>query len=224
MQTLTQKTIFLNTEVAISYKTSKQNINSTKNYHADELIENIHYFYDYEQTKGGRQRVIKWTLEGVYMLGFFIKSPKAKEYRKKVAKLLREQTQARFKTLSDENLRLNSLNHHQKIGYKSQLAQQKEKYENKIKALKYDLENKKELSFKRKLSKEELLELRKILAKDYNMLCFKEWEFEFLAEKIALESTKMTTWDAVVKKLKQSLDYWQNYEEYEEKWRKILRR
>ncbi|EAK5617276.1 hypothetical protein C0W21_03735 [Campylobacter coli] len=224
MQTLTQKTIFLNTEVAISYKTSKQNINSTKNYHADELIENIHYFYDYEQTKGGRQRVIKWTLEGVYMLGFFIKSPKAKEYRKKVAKLLREQTQARFKTLSDENLRLNSLNHHQKIGYKSQLAQQKEKYENKIKALQYDLENKKELSFKRKLSKEELLELRKILAKDYDIVCFKEWEFEFLAEKIALESTRMTTWDAVVKKLKQSLDYWQNYEEYEEKWRKILRR
>ncbi|EAH5120800.1 hypothetical protein E8O55_08515 [Campylobacter coli] len=224
MQTLTQKTIFLNTEVAISYKTSKQNINSTKNYHADELIENIHYFYDYEQTKGGRQRVIKWTLEGVYMLGFFIKSPKAKEYRKKVAKLLREQTQARFKTLSDENLRLNSLNHHQKIGYKSQLAQQKEKYENKIKALQYDLEKKKELSFKRKLSKEELLELRKILARDYGMICIKEWEFEFLAEKIALESTKMTTWDAVVKKLKQSLDYWQNYEEYEEKWRKILRR
>ncbi|MGI7226818.1 hypothetical protein ACNGCQ_07740 [Campylobacter coli] len=224
MQTLTQKTIFLNTEVAISYKTSKQNINSTKNYHADELIENIHYFYDYAQTKGGRQRVIKWTLEGVYMLGFFIKSPKAKEYRKKVAKLLREQTQARFKSLSDENLRLNSLNHHQKIGYKSQLAQQKEKYENKIKALKYDLENKKELSFKRKLSQKELLELRKILARDYGILCIKEWEFEFLAEKIALESTRMTTWDAVVKKLKQSLDYWQNYEEYEEKWRKILRR
>ncbi|EAB5338405.1 hypothetical protein ACNGFP_08270 [Campylobacter coli] len=224
MQTLTQKTIFLNTEVAISYKTSKQNINSTKNYHADELIENIHYFYDYEQTKGGRQRVIKWTLEGVYMLGFFIKSPKAKEYRKKVAKLLREQTQARFKSLSDENLRLNSLNHHQKIGYKSQLKQQKEKYENKIKALQYDLEHKKELSFKRKLSKEELLELRKILARDYGMICIKEWEFEFLAEKIALESTKMTTWDAVVKKLKQNLDYWQNYEEYEEKWRKILRR
>ncbi|WP_079861257.1 hypothetical protein, partial [Campylobacter jejuni] len=195
-----------------------------KNYHADELIENIHYFYDYEQTKGGRQRVIKWTLEGVYMLGFFIKSPKAKEYRKKVAKLLREQTQARFKTLSDENLRLNSLNHHQKIGYKSQLKQQKEKYENKIKALQYDLEHKNELSFKRKLSKEELLELRKILAKDYNMLCFKEWEFEFLAEKIALESTKITTWDAVVKKLKQTLDYWQNYDEYEEKWKKILRR
>ncbi|EKD4562357.1 phage regulatory protein [Campylobacter coli] len=146
------------------------------------------------------------------------------QMKEKLRSLEQEQEKARFKTLSDENLRLNSLNHHQKIGYKSQLAQQKEKYENKIKALKYDLENKNELSFKRKLSQKELLELRKILARDYGMICIKEWEFEFLAEKIALESTRMTTWDAVVKKLKQSLDYWQNYEEYEEKWRKILRR
>ncbi|EIY7059889.1 phage regulatory protein [Campylobacter coli] len=146
------------------------------------------------------------------------------QMKEKLRSLEQEQEKARFKTLSDENQRLNSLNHNQKLGYKSQLKQQKEKYENKIKALKYDLEHKKELSFKRKLSKEELLELRKILARDYGMICIKEWEFEFLAEKIALESTKMTTWDAVVKKLKQSLDYWQNYEEYEEKWRKILRR
>ncbi|MHC2030835.1 antA/AntB antirepressor family protein [Campylobacter coli] len=121
----------------------------------------------------------------------------------------------RLKNLEAEQMQ--KLAFHQSLGYKSQLKQQKEKYENKIKALQYDLEHKKELSFKRKLSKEELLELRKILAKDYDMLCIKEWEFEFLAEKIALESTKMTTWDAVVKKLKQSLDYWQNYEEYEEK-------
>ncbi|EII0244124.1 phage regulatory protein, partial [Campylobacter coli] len=146
------------------------------------------------------------------------------QMKEKLRSLEQEQEKARFKSLSDENQRLNSLNHNQKLGYKSQLKQQKEKYENKIKALKYDLEHKKELSFKRKLSKEELLELRKILARDYGMICIKEWEFEFLAEKIALESTKMTTWDAVVKKLKQSLDYWQNYEEYEEKWRKILRR
>ncbi|EOJ2617811.1 BRO-N domain-containing protein [Campylobacter coli] len=211
---------FLNTEVAYNYAVDNTTIMSHKNLHSDELIENIHYFYDYEQTKGGRQRVIKWTLEGVYMLGFFIKSPKAKEYRKKVAKLLREQTQARFKTLSDENLRLNSLNHHQKIGYKSQLAQQKEKYENKIKALQYDLEHKNELSFKRKLSKEELLELRKILARDYGMICIKEWEMSLVAEKIG----KDTVFEAVLNKLEKELDYWQNYEEYEEKWRKILRR
>ncbi|ENT9901536.1 hypothetical protein ACFBCN_001006 [Campylobacter coli] len=207
-------------QVASFYEVTKNSIAKHFLRNADELIENIHYFYDYEQTKGGRQRVIKWTLEGVYMLGFFIKSPKAKEYRKKVAKLLREQTQARFKSLSDENLRLNSLNHHQKIGYKSQLAQQKEKYENKIKALQYDLEKKKELSFKRKLSKEELLELRKILAKDYGILCIKEWEMSLVAEKIG----KDTVFEAVLNKLEKELKYWQNYEEYEEKWKKILRK
>ncbi|EKE4799432.1 phage regulatory protein, partial [Campylobacter coli] len=141
------------------------------------------------------------------------------QMKEKLRSLEQEQEKARFKSLSDENQRLNSLNHHQKIGYKSQLAQQKEKYENKIKALQYDLEKKKELSFKRKLSKEELLELRKILARDYGILCIKEWEMSLVAEKIG----KDTVFEAVVKKLKQSLDYWQNYEEYEEKWRKILR-
>ncbi|EAJ1376553.1 phage regulatory protein [Campylobacter coli] len=142
------------------------------------------------------------------------------QMKEKLRSLEQEQEKARFKSLSDENQRLNSLNHHQKIGYKSQLAQQKEKYENKIKALKYDLENKKELSFKRKLSKEELLELRKILAKDYGILCIKEWEMSLVAEKIG----KDTVFEAVLNKLEKELKYWQNYEEYEEKWRKILRR
>ncbi|EAH6799143.1 Rha family transcriptional regulator [Campylobacter coli] len=142
------------------------------------------------------------------------------QMKEKLRSLEQEQEKARFKTLSDENLRLNSLNHHQKIGYKSQLAQQKEKYENKIKALKYDLEKKKELSFKRKLSKEELLELRKILARDYGILCIKEWEMSLVAEKIG----KDTVFEAVLNKLEKELKYWQNYEEYEEKWKKILRR
>ncbi|EFS2322228.1 phage regulatory protein [Campylobacter coli] len=142
------------------------------------------------------------------------------QMKEKLRSLEQEQEKARFKSLSDENLRLNSLNHHQKIGYKSQLAQQKEKYENKIKALQYDLEKKKELSFKRKLSQKELLELRKILARDYGILCIKEWEMSLVAEKIG----KDTVFEAVVKKLEKELDYWQNYEEYEEKWRKILRR
>ncbi|EGD3450258.1 Rha family transcriptional regulator [Campylobacter coli] len=108
----------------------------------------------------------------------------------------------------------------QSLGYKSQLKQQKEHYENKIKALKYDLEKKKELSFKRKLSEKELLELRKILARDYGILCMKEWEMSLVAEKIG----KDTVFEAVLNKLEKELNYWQNYEEYEEKWRKILRR
>ncbi|HEE6700459.1 TPA: hypothetical protein R7160_000684 [Campylobacter jejuni subsp. jejuni] len=215
---ITSNLIFTNEQVAINYGlTTGSTIAKHLRTHNDEFIENTHYFLVENSFKN---KTIKWTLEGVYMLGFFIKSPKAKEYRKKVAKLLREQTQARFKTLSDENLRLNSLNHHQKIGYKSQLKQQKEHYENKIKALKYDLENKKELSFKRKLSQKELLELRKILAKDYGILCIKEWEMSLVAEKIG----KNLVFEAVLNKLEKELNYWQNYEEYEEKWRKILRR
>ncbi|ELP9503851.1 phage regulatory protein [Campylobacter coli] len=141
------------------------------------------------------------------------------QMKEKLRSLEQEQEKARFKSLSDENQRLNSLNHHQKIGYKSQLAQQKEKYENKIKALQYDLEHKKELSFKRKLSQKELLELRKILARDYGILCIKEWEMSLVAEKIG----KNLVFETVLNKLEKELNYWQNYEEYEEKWKKILR-
>ncbi|EPS5657809.1 Rha family transcriptional regulator [Campylobacter coli] len=163
----------------------------------------------------------KLTRDAFSLLVMGFTGEKAYKWKVEFIKAFNEM-EKRLKNLEAEQMQ--KLAFRQSLGYKSQLAQQKEKYENKIKALKYDLEHKKELSFKRKLSKEELLELRKILARDYGILCIKEWEFEFLAEKIALESTKMTTWDAVVKKLKQSLDYWQNYEEYEEKWKKILRR
>ncbi len=124
----------------------------------------------------------------------------------------------RLKNIEAEQMQ--KLAFRQSLGYKSQLKQQKEHYENKIKALQYDLEKKKELSFKRKLSKEELLELRKILARDYGILCIKEWEMSLVAEKIG----KDTVFEAVLKKLEKELDYWQNYEEYEEKWKKILRR
>ncbi|EGH4499344.1 TPA: antA/AntB antirepressor family protein [Campylobacter jejuni] len=123
----------------------------------------------------------------------------------------------RLKNLEQEKMQ--KLAFHQSLGYKSQLKQQKEKYENKIKALKYDLENKKELSFKRKLSQKELLELRKILAKDYGILCIKEWEMSLVAEKIG----KNLVFETVLNKLEKELNYWQNYEEYEEKWKKILR-
>ncbi|EAH7332325.1 antA/AntB antirepressor family protein [Campylobacter coli] len=181
------------------------------------FIENQDYIIELVYTKGRPRKEYYVTLDMAKELCMVENNEKGRQARRYFI-----ECEKRLKNLEQEKMQ--KLAFRQSLGYKSQLKQQKEHYENKIKALKYDLENKNELSFKRKLSKEELLELRKILAKDYNMLCFKEWEFEFLAEKIALESTKMTTWDAVVKKLKQSLDYWQNYEEYEEKWRKILRR
>ncbi|EAH7294917.1 phage antirepressor Ant [Campylobacter coli] len=181
------------------------------------FIENQDYIIEIVYTKGRPRKEYYVTLDMAKELCMVENNEKGRQARRYFI-----ECEKRLKNLEQEKMQ--KLAFHQSLGYKSQLKQQKEKYENEIKALKYDLEHKNELSFKRKLSKEELLELRKILAKDYDIVCFKEWEFEFLAEKIALESTKMTTWDAVVKKLKQSLDYWQNYEEYEEKWRKILRR
>ncbi|EAJ4970013.1 phage antirepressor Ant [Campylobacter coli] len=181
------------------------------------FIENQDYIIELVYTKGRPRKEYYVTLDMAKELCMVENNEKGRQARRYFI-----ECEKRLKNLEQEKMQ--KLAFHQSLGYKSQLKQQKEHYENKIKALQYDLEKKKELSFKRKLSKEELLELRKILARDYGMICIKEWEFEFLAEKIALESTKMTTWDAVVKKLKQSLDYWQNYEEYEEKWRKILRR
>ncbi|EIU8108936.1 antA/AntB antirepressor family protein [Campylobacter coli] len=182
-----------------------------------DFIENQDYIIELVYTKGRPRKEYYVTLDMAKELCMVENNEKGRQARRYFI-----ECEKRLKNLEQEKMQ--KLAFRQSLGYKSQLKQQKEHYENKIKALQYDLENKNELSFKRKLSKEELLELRKILARDYGMICIKEWEFEFLAEKIALESTRMTTWDAVVKKLKQNLDYWQNYEEYEEKWRKILRR
>ncbi|ECL3058431.1 phage antirepressor Ant [Campylobacter jejuni] len=181
------------------------------------FIENQDYIIELVYTKGRPRKEYYITLDMAKELCMVENNEKGRQARRYFI-----ECEKRLKNLEAEQMQ--KLAFHQSLGYKSQLKQQKEHYENKIKALQYDLEKKKELSFKRKLSQKELLELRKILARDYGMICIKESEFEFLAEKIALESTKMTTWNAVVKKLKQSLDYWQNYDEYEEKWRKILRR
>ncbi|EAI4876684.1 phage antirepressor Ant [Campylobacter coli] len=187
----------------------------------DEFKSSNFKYDSYFDKKSEQRRMINLTRDAFSLLVMGFTGEKAYKWKILFIKAFNEM-EKRLRNIEYE--KHDKLAFRQSLGYKSQLKQQKEKYENKIKALQYDLENKKELSFKRKLRQKELLELRKILARDYGMICIKEWEFEFLAEKIALESTKMTTWDAVVKKLKQSLDYWQNYEEYEEKWRKILRR
>ncbi|EAJ3371755.1 phage antirepressor Ant [Campylobacter coli] len=187
----------------------------------DEFKSSNFKYDSYFDKKSEQRRMINLTRDAFSLLVMGFTGEKAYKWKVEFIKAFNEM-EKRLRNIEYE--KHDKLAFRQSLGYKSQLAQQKEKYENKIKALQYDLEKKKELSFKRKLSKEELLELRKILARDYGILCIKEWEMSLVAEKIALESTKMTTWDAVVKKLKQSLDYWQNYEEYEEKWRKILRR
>ncbi|EHV6715608.1 antA/AntB antirepressor family protein [Campylobacter coli] len=178
-----------------------------------DFIENQDYIIELVYTKGRPRKEYYVTLDMAKELCMVENNEKGRQARRYFI-----ECEKRLKNLEQEKMQ--KLAFHQSLGYKSQLKQQKEHYENKIKALQYDLEKKKELSFKRKLSKEELLELRKILAKDYNMLCIKEWEMSLVAEKIG----KDTVFEAVLNKLEKELKYWQNYEEYEEKWRKILRR
>ncbi|EBF5687518.1 phage antirepressor Ant [Campylobacter coli] len=177
------------------------------------FIENQDYIIELVYTKGRPRKEYYVTLDMAKELCMVENNEKGRQARRYFI-----ECEKRLKNLEQEKMQ--KLAFHQSLGYKSQLKQQKEHYENKIKALKYDLENKNELSFKRKLSKEELLELRKILARDYGILCIKEWEMSLVAEKIG----KDTVFEAVLNKLEKELKYWQNYEEYEEKWRKILRR
>ncbi|EAI9403217.1 antA/AntB antirepressor family protein [Campylobacter coli] len=178
-----------------------------------DFIENQDYIIELVYTKGRPRKEYYVTLDMAKELCMVENNEKGRQARRYFI-----ECEKRLKNLEQEKMQ--KLAFHQSLGYKSQLKQQKEKYENKIKALQYDLEKKKELSFKRKLSKEELLELRKILARDYGILCIKEWEMSLVAEKIG----KDTVFEAVVKKLEKELDYWKNYEKYEEKWKKILRR
>ncbi|EOE2131391.1 antA/AntB antirepressor family protein [Campylobacter coli] len=177
------------------------------------FIENQDYIIELVYTKGRPRKEYYVTLDMAKELCMVENNEKGRQARRYFI-----ECEKRLKNLEQEKMQ--KLAFHQSLGYKSQLKQQKEHYENKIKALKYDLENKKELSFKRKLSKEELLELRKILARDYGMICIKEWEMSLVAEKIG----KDTVFEAVLNKLEKELKYWQNYDEFEEKWKKILRR
>ncbi|EAJ6128476.1 antA/AntB antirepressor family protein [Campylobacter jejuni] len=177
-----------------------------------DFIENQDYIIELVYTKGRPRKEYYVTLDMAKELCMVENNEKGRQARRYFI-----ECEKRLKNLEQEKMQ--KLAFHQSLGYKSQLKQQKEKYENKIKALKYDLEKKKQLSFKRKLSEKELLELRKILAKDYDILCIKEWEMSLFAEKIG----KNSVFEAVLNKLEKELNYWKNYDEFEEKWKKILR-
>ena len=74
-------------EVAAGYGVTPQSIREHKRHHADEIFENVHYIV---KTNKFNKPSLHWTIEGAYMLGFFIKSKEAKEFRKFTAKLLSE--------------------------------------------------------------------------------------------------------------------------------------
>ena len=74
-------------DTALGYGCSEATIRNNLKNHKDELIEGKHFIIDrsYKNTPK-----TMWTLEGVYMLGFFIKSEQAKTFRMYVSKLLTE--------------------------------------------------------------------------------------------------------------------------------------
>ncbi|EAJ3771751.1 hypothetical protein DFW72_00295 [Campylobacter coli] len=198
-------------------KNHRHILQTTKNQPQNDFTESNFILSTYKDKKGELRPCYNLTRDGFSLLVMGFTGEKAYKWKIEFIKAFNEM-EKRLRNIEYE--KHDKLAFRQSLGYKSQLKQQKEHYENKIKALKYDLEKKKELSFKRKLSEKELLELRKILAKDYDILCFKKWEMSLVAEKIG----KDTVFEAVLNKLEKELNYWQNYEEYEEKWKKILRR
>lgn len=74
-------------DVAKHYGVSVGNLRAQKSNHSDELIEGVHWI---SKLSNKKLPTTYWTLDGIHMLGFFIKSQEAKHFRKWVAKLLTE--------------------------------------------------------------------------------------------------------------------------------------
>ena len=126
-------------QVANNYGVSESAISKHFSRNKDEIVEGIHYLLDTNSKFG--TKTIKWTLEGVYMLGFFVKKSKvAKEYRSKVAKAIAQarekqlaeakETRARNLELADKVAALEACaikdakdRQNQINGYKSQISQ-----------------------------------------------------------------------------------------------------
>lgn len=69
-------------DVAEGYGLSASSLRSAKSRYSDELLEGTHWVVADSNTLGGTQQTTYWTKEGVVMLGFFIKTPSAKEFRR----------------------------------------------------------------------------------------------------------------------------------------------
>lgn len=79
-------------QVATGYGVTSQALRMTKQRHADELMEGAHWGVTICDTLGGPQSVVTWTKLGVITLGFFIRSERAKRFRRAAAELILNQT------------------------------------------------------------------------------------------------------------------------------------
>ncbi|HED8255580.1 TPA: antA/AntB antirepressor family protein [Campylobacter jejuni] len=108
------------------------------------FIENQDYIIELVYTKGRPRKEYYVTLNMAKELCMVENNEKGRQARRYFI-----ECEKRLKNLEQEQMQ--KLAFRQSLGYKSQLAQQKQKYENEIKALKYDLEQSKN-NFKDKLN------------------------------------------------------------------------
>ncbi|EHF8007787.1 phage antirepressor Ant [Campylobacter coli] len=108
------------------------------------FIENQDYIIEIVYTKGRPRKEYYVTLDMAKELCMVENNEKGRQARRYFI-----ECEKRLKNLEQEQMQ--KLAFRQGLGYKSQLAQQKQKYENEIKALKYDLEQSKN-NFKDKLN------------------------------------------------------------------------
>ncbi|EAJ1415575.1 phage antirepressor Ant [Campylobacter coli] len=108
------------------------------------FIENQDYIIEIVYTKGRPRKEYYVTLDMAKELCMVENNEKGRQARRYFIEY-----EKRLKNLEQEQMQ--KLAFRQSLGYKSQLKQQKQKYENEIKALKYDLEQSKN-NFKDKLN------------------------------------------------------------------------
>ena len=150
MQNITLNTLFTTEQVAKSYGISQDTIRDHLKNHSDEILEKIHFMLEFNRFNN---KVVKWTLKGIVVLGFFIRSKEAKNFRiwasnqleRELLKQAQDYKEARARNLEltdkvtalDALLIDNAKRHKREInGYKSQLKQ----HNDKIVVLKHELE------------------------------------------------------------------------------------
>ena len=75
MQNITLNTLFTTEQVAKNYGISQDTIRDHLKNRSDEILENIHFMLEFNRFNN---KVVKWTLKGIVVLGFFICSKEAK--------------------------------------------------------------------------------------------------------------------------------------------------
>lgn len=72
---------FASADVAAGFGCTMNNLRVTRARNAAELLEGKHWFQGFVDTPRGRRATTMWTQRGIVRLGFFLHSPRAREFR-----------------------------------------------------------------------------------------------------------------------------------------------